>query len=349
MLPITDLFSDFRQWENIIWASLTDTPWLLFIAGWMALFTLSSIRLLPGKQNDDSGKRMQMLILQAQTAGAVSGMVSGLFYALVPVIVKIWLWGTFAPAIIGLVSGIISLTVRQKATVLNNALLIVAGNFSIEPGKSFSGGILQGLGRLIWEQPQTLIGNAIAHLLNGIWFFEEGFTDSGATFLPGKVPMARGVCYGTFILAENPDKETPEKLAIAGRQSAMHKLLRHEYGHYLQSRQSGWLYLFKYGIPSAAKLQWPETDAEFRSDRYLLIRYGLTPVFKSYGKEYRKVNPAWWELALIISAPLLGTLWGGAAVGLGAWLTAAGIISAMNFRKKKRLPFGGNLFTESVD
>ncbi len=333
MLPLTDLFSDFRQWENIIGANLTDTPWLLIIAGWMALFTLSSVRLLPGNQPDDSGKQTQMLILQALTTGAVAGVISGLFYALVPVIVKIWLWGTFAPAIIGLVSGVIHLAVRQKATVLNNALLIVAGNFSIEPGKSFSGGIRQGLSRLIWEQPQTLIGNAIAHILNGVWFIEGAFADNGATILSGRVPMARGVCYGTFILAENKDKETPKKLAIAGRQSATHKLLRHEYGHYLQSRESGWLYLFKYGIPSAAKLQWPETDAEFRSDRYLLIRYGLTPVFKSYGKEYRKVNPAWWEVVLIISAPVLGTLWGGAAVGLGAWLTAAGIISALNFRK----------------
>lgn len=53
-------------------------------------------------------------------------------------------------------------------------------------------------------------------------------------------------------------------------------LFQHEYGHVLQSRTSGFMYLPKYGIPSLFStgkhsLYWTETDANARALQFFMV------------------------------------------------------------------------------
>jgi len=64
--------------------------------------------------------------------------------------------------------------------------------------------------------------------------------------------------------------------------------LSHELGHSYQSRITGPLYLFKYGIPSASNNKLSEPDANRRAgDNYLTLK-----AWRSQGKNRVK----WWEL-----------------------------------------------------
>ncbi len=106
-------------------------------------------------------------------------------------------------------------------------------------------------------------------------------------------------------------------------------MLRHEYGHYIQSQRNGFLFLPKYGIPSAAGAEWTEVDAEFRSDQYFIRHYGTEPfvygprgrtgtlidpnemLFNSYPAGYRPVNAKWWEYGTFFIG---GPFWGSAII-----------------------------------
>lgn len=334
MIDFTELVTDAQQWLKLFRHDLADAPWALIIAGWVLLYLLFLPFYFPGKDQAEAGKLKQYLMLQGLFTGVLSGLLTGVIFAITPVLVMVWLWITLVPAMLGVFSGLLRKIITGKWNVMDNALRILAGNFYIEPGQTFLRGIQQGLGRQFWEQPQTLLGNAIAHLLNSVWLFEKTIAGGGATFMQGKVPMANGVTFGSFILVNDMGGPVVEKMLVLGRQSPLLKLLRHEYGHYLQNRESGWLYLFKYGIPSAGMIVWPEKDAEFRSDRHLLIQNGTTPLFKSYGNTYQKIKPAGWEFALMFTAIIAAALWGGPAAGAGAWLLTAGVIAAFNLRNR---------------
>jgi hypothetical protein len=110
-------------------------------------------------------------------------------------------------------------------------------------------------------------------------------------------------------------------------------LIRHELGHTFQSRRSGPLYLFKYGIPSAMSQGWTEKDAEFRSDRYLLINYGLPPIFSSYQKDYSPVGANTAAYLLMLATMIWGAVWGATAGLFGAYLFIAGFIALFNLGK----------------
>ncbi|GAP42590.1 hypothetical protein TBC1_11722 [Lentimicrobium saccharophilum] len=334
MINFMDVFTDAQQWLKLFRHDLADAPWTLIIAGWVLLYLLFLPFYFPGKEQVEAGKIKQNLMFQGLLTGVLSGLLTGVIFAIAPVLVLVWLWITLVPAMLGFISGLLRIVTTGKGNVMDNALRILAGNFYIEPGQPLLRGIQQGLGRQFWEQPQTLLGNAVAHLLNSVWLFEKTIAGGGATFMQGKVPMANGVTFGSFILVNDMGGPVVEKMLVPGRQSPLLKLLRHEYGHYLQNRESGWLYLFKYGIPSAGMIVWPEKDAEFRSDRHLLIQNGTTPLFKSYGNTYQKIKPAWWEFALMIIAITAAALWGGPAAGAGAWLMTAGVIAAFNLKNR---------------
>ncbi|HPJ62429.1 hypothetical protein [Lentimicrobium sp.] len=334
MINFMDVFTDAQQWLKLFMHDLADAPWALIWVGWILLYLLFLPFYFPGKDQAETGKLKLNLMLQGLIAGALSGLLTGVIFAIAPLALLAWLWITLAPALLGILSGLLRKLATGKWNTFDNALRILAGNFYIEPGQTFFRGIMQGLGRQFWEQPQTLIGNALAHLLNSVWLFEKTIAGGGATFMQGKVPMANGVTFGSFILVNDMGGPVVDKMLISGRQSPLLKLLRHEYGHYLQNRESGWLYLFKYGIPSAGMVVWPEKDAEFRSDRYLLIQNGTTPLFRSYGETYQKIKPVWWEFALMFTAIITAAVWGGPAAGVGAWLLTAGVIAAFNLKNR---------------
>jgi len=89
----------------------------------------------------------------------------------------------------------------------------------------------------IWQLPQNLLGlllllfykrEKVYHKLNGRTFY---YTDE----------MPSGISLGNYIIMNREDKEDG---------------MRHEYGHSIQSRYLGWLYLLVIGIPSLCGNLW---------------------------------------------------------------------------------------------
>ncbi|MFW5762552.1 MAG: hypothetical protein ACOCXH_16385, partial [Cyclobacteriaceae bacterium] len=109
------------------------------------------------------------------------------------------------------------------------------------------------------------------------------------------------------------------------------ELFQHEYGHYLQSGDAGWLYYPKYGIPSLIDAQkngywehakhWTEQDANRRAAQYFHSKdsdysgwdWDKNPIYDSKGKKIYNlstdkgsiVSPKWWEQVLFFSGLLI--------------------------------------------
>jgi hypothetical protein len=141
---------------------------------------------------------------------------------------------------------------------MGNALKITFGGFKSEFWNT--------LVRWAWELPQTLVGIGYSSLCNIIGQVESVHYWGGATVIKTKgdrLPFGGiGVALGSYFLGYNTIEPNPEN-----------QLFQHEYGHYLQSKASGWFYLSRYGIPSAFSKgpHWKspvEQDANIRAFQY---------------------------------------------------------------------------------
>jgi hypothetical protein len=200
----------------------------------------------------------------------------------------------------------------NPGTNFNNAVKIDLG--------SFQGDFGQVLSRWTWELPQTLMGKGYGHFsnilgrVNGVGYF-DGATVVNVTDLPLDGDNARGVAFGSFIYGEDIAFDPFETFAGTNAITPGARLLRHEYGHYIQSQKNGWTYLFKYGLPSAMGAEWTEFDAELRSNTYFREKYPDHPTtvngnnFFSLPSGLQVVNAKWWEHTLVFSG-----LFGGALV-----------------------------------
>lgn len=138
----------------------------------------------------------------------------------------------------------------------------------------FTGTVPVILSRLSWELPQTLLGFICAHMINWIRPIRAVKHIDGCTVLEGG-GIRGSISFGTYILLY------PGNTAAVGR-----LLFMHEYGHSLQSRRSGPLFLFIYGIPSLLTPNdaWMEQDANRRAAAYFSDKYGV-PMEKWEGWE----------------------------------------------------------------
>lgn len=93
--------------------------------------------------------------------------------------------------------------------------------------------------KYIWELPQNLLGLIIKKACK----CEEWrvYNDTGVTIYKWNKPGAMSL--GNFIFVESGTLEL-------GSLWYKNNLIRHEYGHCLQSRKLGWLYLLIIGAPS---------------------------------------------------------------------------------------------------
>lgn len=80
----------------------------------------------------------------------------------------------------------------------------------------------------IWQLPQNLLGLLLLFLVPGRFNETQGITFYHAPKMPGSISLGEYIFVKTFDL----------------------NLIRHEYGHSLQSRLLGWLYLPVIGVPS---------------------------------------------------------------------------------------------------
>ncbi len=219
----------------------------------------------------------------------------------------------------------------------NKAWRVDKGLIKTDPNKTTLGRAWELTSRFSWQLPQTMIGNAHAHISN-VFYNKVNWVDyyGGATILNVDEVVwgqgARGVCLGNYISGVGISAN-PFEVNQWGERSEGARLLRHEYGHYIQSQVSGPLYFGKYGIPSASGADWTEVDAEYRSDQYFIKHYGTDLLYigqrggsdgtivdpneflfitirpDRYPPNYRPANPRWWEYAMFFSTGLIpGTL-----------------------------------------
>lgn len=123
-------------------------------------------------------------------------------------------------------------------------------SFKIDWGL-FQGNFKQILSRFTWESIQTGIGYSYSQIKNAVNDISDVEYFDGATYLVRKIEpdkKGNGVTIGSFININTP-KGTPRD---KNGNFAPYKddLFMHEYGHYLQSQDYGFGYLFSAGIPS---------------------------------------------------------------------------------------------------
>ncbi|MGZ5282283.1 MAG: hypothetical protein ACXWEY_08410 [Bacteroidia bacterium] len=168
---------------------------------------------------------------------------------------------------------------RIKQSIFNTLLIwkgLFVGSFRIV------------LSRLTWEILQTVTGLLSAHFANLFQDVKAVKFLEGVTVLEGG-GMGGSISFGSYIML------FPGFPAQVG-----HYLFMHEFGHSLQSRESGPLYLFKYGIPSLLtdNFAWMEKEANLRAIQYFhlhkdaLLRNDKTPPAKQL------THAEWWEYVL---------------------------------------------------
>jgi hypothetical protein len=138
------------------------------------------------------------------------------------------------------------------------------------------GGTKAVLRRFTWEGLQALVGGAAgtyALLAMHVESVEE-FDGVAVIKCWRSRPCWGGICFGSVILG---DERIQAKVN--------NPLFMHEFGHTLQSRTTGPIYLFKYGFPSVLSVrgtgkhsQHPvEQDANLRAFEYFKTQPGFSP------------------------------------------------------------------------
>ncbi|MGL4629943.1 MAG: hypothetical protein ACRCVT_01960, partial [Leadbetterella sp.] len=125
----------------------------------------------------------------------------------------------------------------------DKARQIDKGLFQTDPNRTRLGNAYLLFSRFTLELPQTYLGNKYSHMRNAFGYVDNVEYYGGAT-LVNRVndPLNKGgwgLTLGSYINSQNindPDLQNDN-------------LFMHEYGHTLQSRLTGPLYLFKVGIP----------------------------------------------------------------------------------------------------
>ncbi|MGG7665783.1 FG-GAP-like repeat-containing protein [Dyadobacter sp. BHUBP1] len=155
-------------------------------------------------------------------------------------------------------------------TRTNNAWKIDMGVFKTDPKLGFWGRAGTLLSRFTWEAPQTTLGNLYAHSRNGTRQVDNVEYWHGATLVNSNGERKWGLTLGPYINAED--------MKIGD------DMFRHEYGHTLQSKLHGPLYITHVGVPSfiGATLnrldwhnhddEWAEIQANKMSYKYLMKR-----------------------------------------------------------------------------
>jgi RHS repeat-associated protein len=161
----------------------------------------------------------------------------------------------------------------RQGTPTNNAWRIDMGLFQTDPNRTIAGNMWLLFSRLTWEFPQTTAGNLLSHARN----LAGGVTDvsyyGGATLVnrddPGNRRRRWGLALGSYINSLNVAADPFND-----------ELFRHEYGHVLQSRLVGPLYIPSVGVPSLIgsglqrlgihdhSREWYETQANRMALRY---------------------------------------------------------------------------------
>lgn len=274
------------------------------------------------------GKELQVIL----TLVLSTIIISALWFISQPFVVLL-LWLFFIPTAISFLSGILRGILFRNWNTLKFAYMIVYGNFIFEKHKTFPIGIKTILSRLFWEQPQTFMGNFGMHLLNSVWLIFAVDKYKRALVCQGYFLNGGGIALGSFIIIDLQKSPVINIHPIDERSVPERILIRHEYGHLLQSIASGPLYIFKYGIPSILTQGWTEKDADYRSDRELLLTEQILPVFSNHRSQRRVIDPRWWEFVMMVVLIVGGWQINDTNGATGGALIATMAVTALNLKK----------------
>lgn len=243
------------------------------------------------------------------------------------------LWIIFIPFIISLLSGILKGILINQWDTFRFAINIFKGNFISEPGHTILKGVGVIMSRLYWQQPQTIIGNVGMHVLNSVWLIRRTDVYKDTLICQGSFLYGGGIALGSFLMIDLQTSPVVDILPMDDRTVPERVLLRHEYGHYLQSISSGPLFIFKYGLPSIIVQGWTEPDADYRSDKELLLSEQIMPVFNNHRNQHESINPKWWEYILVMIFTAGGAYVNSFHGALGSTIIGLVIITALNMKK----------------
>lgn len=129
----------------------------------------------------------------------------------------------------------------------------------------FKGNIGQIASRLTFESVQTAAGYAASTTQNFLGGVKSVSYYNEATIIENYSSGWGAFTLSTYIIGNEGITNNPND-----------RLFQHEYGHVLQSRSSGLMYIPKYGLPSLMKkdkghsIYWTETDANARALQYFM-------------------------------------------------------------------------------
>jgi hypothetical protein len=180
----------------------------------------------------------------------------------------------------------------------------------------FNGNIHQIVSHFTKELPQTIAGYLWSTYRIAIGNVDEVKYYNGATYVINEnSPKQNGVTLGGYININIKESYDKEKYEPNGKFTPINSpLFMHEYGHYLQSQEMGWNYLFEVGIPSIKSalkskvisgtdihnpygitthnVSWYERDANRRASQYFSLK-GVdwsTSDFYRYPIDYPKFS-----------------------------------------------------------
>ncbi|MFN8208941.1 MAG: RHS repeat-associated core domain-containing protein, partial [Bacteroidales bacterium] len=164
----------------------------------------------------------------------------------------------------------------NPGTKSNNRARITKGTFTRFDGNNLGEKLWDGAKRFTWEAPQTIVGNFSSNYINVVNNNVKSVNYyGGCTVIETKTDDWGGITLGNIIIGDDDIIDDN-----VGHIQTSNRLFQHEYGHYLQSGESGWNYYLKYGIPSLLDARnksqyehnkyWAEQDANKRALSYFL-------------------------------------------------------------------------------
>ena len=170
------------------------------------------------------------------------------------------------------IAGIFSGDWEKAKQMTWNDIKIWGGLFSVDQNNGFWERIGELLSRFTLQLPQTILGFSASQLANYGGFVDDVDYLHGATVIK-TYDYWGGITMGSFIIGDQS--------IIAADENP---LFQHEFGHYLQGQEEGWLWTLDYGLPSLINALhanyyehnafYAEQDANMRSFLYLSKQYG---------------------------------------------------------------------------
>ena len=135
----------------------------------------------------------------------------------------------------GVLEGLVT---KNWSSVLNSAKIFM-GNFYIDETASYLEGVWHGYSKHTFESLQTGLGHTYNQFCNSIWRVKSVSYAYGATVAESHFQSVGCITLGSFIHGRLGIEPTPDN-----------EWFQHEYGHYLQSRATGFAYLVAFGLES---------------------------------------------------------------------------------------------------